>query len=134
MRLQGIIGISLLALLSLGSNCRLDLSPTRSVNFLVARGQTVRAQDLRVLFLEVVSDSRCPANVTCPTAGDAIVSFELRVNTTTSEVQLHVVDPVKRSALFEGYLVELTALAPYPIAGQTIDEDDYRATINVRRD
>ena len=134
MRLHGIIGISLLALLSLGSNCRLDLSPTRSVNFLVAPGQTVRAQDLRVQFLEVVSDTRCPANVTCVSAGDAVVAFELRIDSASSEVELHVVDPGKRSALFQGYIVELTALAPYPIAGQTIDPDDYRATVNIRRD
>jgi hypothetical protein len=134
MRLRAFAGVVLFATLALGGNCRLDLSPSGPVNRLIAPGQTVRVQGLRVGFLEVVADTRCPANVMCPVAGDAIAAFELRVDAASTEVELHVVDPVRRSVRFQDYIVELTALAPYPIAGQPIDHDDYRATINVRRD
>lgn len=125
-------GIVLLAVLALAGSCELKLSPTRSSNFLLAPGQTVRAQDLRVEFLEVLDDSRCPANTTCVSAGDAIVLFELRTDTGSAEVELHVVDPANRAAVFDGYVVELTSLGPYPVSGETIAHSQYRAAIAIR--
>jgi hypothetical protein len=125
-------GTALLAVLALAGSCELRLSPTRGADFLLAPGETARAQDLRVEFLEVLSDNRCPANVTCVTAGDAVVLFELRTSTANAEVELHVVDPGKRSVVFEGYVVTLTALGPHPIADESIRHSDYRAAIDIR--
>jgi hypothetical protein len=126
-------GIALLALLAVAGSCELKLSPTKSANFLLSPGQTARAQELRVEFLEVLEDSRCPANTECVGPGDAIVLFRLRTSTASpSEVELHVVDPARRAAVFDGYIVELTALGPYPVSGQTIAHNQYRAAIGIR--
>ena len=101
-------GIALLAVLAVAGSCELKLSPTKSANFLLSPGQTARAQELRVEFLEVLEDSRCPANTECVGPGDAIVLFRLRTSTANpSEVELHVVDPARRAAVFDGYIVEL---------------------------
>jgi hypothetical protein len=133
MRVRSLIGLSLFALLALGGKCVVFITTLPSPAFVLAPGQIVHAAGLHIRFLIVVTDSRCPAAVKCPAAGDAVVALQLNTEGASAQVELQVVDPARRTAVFEGYTIELTSLDPRPIGGQTIDPATYRATIDVRR-
>lgn len=104
-------------------------------------GQTVRFDKaLRVTFLKVTKDSRCPVNARCITAGDAEVLLEVKVAGKKPElVKLHTHDDpryVVISALPDGmigipksYTVKLKSLTPQPVAGKRTRQRDYRLTL-----
>lgn len=107
----------------------------------LAVGETVRFdKSLRVTFLKVVKDSRCPINARCITAGDAEVLLEVRVGAKKPEiVALHTHDD-PRYAVFpalpdgmigipKSYTVKLRNLTPQPTAGKKTRQRDYRLTL-----
>ncbi len=104
--------------------------------FTLRAGQqvTVKGTRLRIKFVAVEEDSRCPANVTCVWAGNAAVRLEvsprhgdrksLTLNTARSSTL-----PGESQLL--GYKVKLLGLNPYPQSNQKIAPHDYVATLLV---
>ena len=86
-------------------------------------------QKLKIKFIGVREDSRCPVGVNCIWAGNARIALklaggkgeaiEIELNTTTEP----------REASYEGYTVKLTNLAPRPVEGRKLDAGDYVATL-----
>ena len=108
----------------------------------LAVGQTVRFDKggIRVKFIKVAKDSRCPMNARCITAGDAEVILEVKVGSKKPElVTLHTHDEPRYavfSAIPDGmigipksYTVSLQELTPQPIAGRKTRQRDYRLTL-----
>lgn len=97
--------------------------------FTLKPGETAQVQstDLRVTFLGVVSDSRCPADAICVQAGDAVLA--LRVG--TAEVELRSASAPERVVGI--YRVRVTRVEPYPFSSQPIVPADYRASLVVTR-
>jgi hypothetical protein len=88
---------------------------------------TVRSTDLRVTFLSVVSDSRCPADAVCVQAGDAVVA--LRVGRTGVELR----STSAPETAVGPYLLRLERVEPEARSGRTIAAGDYRAVLKVTR-
>ncbi len=66
---------------------------------------------LRVTFLSVRSDSRCPMGVLCIWAGDADIVLRVDTGAGSTEVDVHsTVDP--RSVILTGYRIELVDIQP----------------------
>ncbi|MGH9329271.1 MAG: hypothetical protein ACRD09_02410 [Vicinamibacterales bacterium] len=110
--------------------------PTVPLNqqFVLAPGQTatVEGASVRVSFLRVLGDSRCPADALCIQGGDAIVQIEVHPDGGgVRPYELHTGDmrPVKHDDL----TIELVQLSPYPFSSRTIQPDEYRATLRVAR-
>ena len=100
--------------------------------FTLGPGQTASFDGVRVDFTSVSGDSRCPADAVCIQGGDALV--HLRVTTTfTHAYELHTGDSTRASATHGAFRISLVDLQPYPFSSQTIDHDDYRATLTVVR-
>jgi hypothetical protein len=102
------------------------------------RAVTFDAGRLRLKFLRVASDSRCPRGVDCVWAGNAEVLIEvgskggrgkmiLRLNTNASQ---------ERAAedKYLGYTVRLLELTPYPREGRKTKPGEYIATLLVVKD
>lgn len=103
-------------------------------------GQTasIRGEALSVEFISV-SDSRCPTGVVCLLAGTGqiwegngqvglrVISGAQRTDTSVNTT----LDP--RRAEFDGFVVELMRLEPYPVEGQPVRSEDYTATLVVVR-
>lgn len=116
----------------LAANISLGVADT---TFALRVGQEVRVGGsvLRIAFLEVVNDSRCPSNVMCIWAGDAVVRvgaafgmgptvpYELHTSLTPSSVDLG------------SYRLTLMRLDPYPVAPGPIEADRYVATFRLQR-
>jgi hypothetical protein len=108
--------------------------------FSLAGGQeaTIRAEDLRLRFTEVLEDSRCPTQVECFWTGQAriavLVELPGREPTTVQFNTNPAPSQNVQNAQVGGYTVSLQSLDPYP---QTSDEsialEQYRATLVVHK-
>lgn len=96
--------------------------------------RTFTAAKLKVKFISVLEDSRCPADVDCVWAGNAKVKIQvtdmtsgvtkiMEINTTTGATG----DTIGRHS------IRLTSLTPAKRTGKPIKAKDYRATISVGR-
>jgi hypothetical protein len=111
-------------------------APTVGLNqeFVLAPGEaaTIATTGLRIRFVGVRGDSRCPADAVCILGGDAIVAIEvLSFGGGRHEYDLHTGD--LRPVVHEGFAIALVKLEPYPFSSQTIQPNDYRATLRVTR-
>jgi len=104
--------------------------------FSLSMGQTVSIQgeELKLRFLEVIGDSRCPKDVTCVWQGQAsclveITYFELLHKVTLIQPGLSE-EPSQID--FNDYLIKFN-LTPYPEAGEEIKKGDYRLRLVVTR-
>ena len=110
--------------------------PTVALNqrFTLARGEVARVDgaDLRLQFVEVTGDSRCPADAVCIQGGDAIVHLRV-TDTGTAAYELHTGDSSRAAAMHGQVRIELVQLQPFPFSSRTIAQDEYRATLVVTR-
>ncbi len=107
--------------------------PTVPLNerFTLAPGEAVVLADasLRVEFVRVSNDSRCPADVVCIQGGDALV----HILVDGGPYELHTGDASQASITHGGVTIELLELQPYPFSSRTIEPGDYRATLRASR-
>jgi hypothetical protein len=86
---------------------------------------------LTVAFETVRSDSRCPQDVTCVWAGDAIVAVLLsRSGDDQAARELHTA-PNGSEASYLTYSIKLVTLTPHPRSDRPIQLNDYVATLTV---
>lgn len=100
--------------------------------FTLAVGETatVGPQRVRLEFLEVSGDSRCPADALCIQGGDAQVRLQAG-GSAGARLDLHTGDGSRAAAVYQDLRVELKELQPYPFSSRTIEQRDYRATLTV---
>lgn len=89
--------------------------------------------DLRVQFVEVTGDSRCPADAICITGGDALVHIIVSNGSSSSSYDLHTGDSSRASIVHASVKIALVELQPYPFSSRTIAPGDYRATLIASR-
>jgi hypothetical protein len=94
---------------------------------------SVRGTKLKIRFVSVIEDSRCPKGVQCVWQGNAKVSFELSgINRKRSIIRLNTgIEPKERQ--YSGYTVRLVKLTPEPKSGEKINPREYEATLVVSR-
>ena len=109
--------------------------PTVPLNerFTLAPGEVAKitGADLRLEFIRVSGDSRCPANAVCIQGGDAIVQIRATGGSSPELLGLHTGDSSQASAVYDSARITLVELQPYPFSSRTIAPDEYRATLTV---
>ncbi len=90
--------------------------------FSLKKGETVSLKDgksyINLKLLEI-NDSRCPKDVVCVRAGEAIVKFDMEINNkkyTNKElcIQCDSQLPITSNITIDNYNISLTAVNPYP--------------------
>jgi hypothetical protein len=107
---------------------------TSPSDIVLSAGTEVRVDSLlRVGFVDVPADSRCPTSVMCVWAGDGHVVLGVGVGMGPSDrVHLHTtLDP--RAADVSRYRITLLDLMPYPDRPGTIPLDAYAVRLHVER-
>ena len=85
-----------------------------------------------VRFVAVPQDSRCPSDVVCIWAGDAVARLDLLVAGDSMRSDLHTnAQGGSVQAESHGYVLELVSLAPNPRSGTQIPQAEYTATLRV---
>jgi hypothetical protein len=88
--------------------------------------------DIRIKFDTVRSDSRCPSDVNCVRAGEAVIALTL-----SKEGEIPVgreldTTPARSSTTFLNFTITLSQLQPYPRSDRPIQPGDYVATFIVQ--
>ena len=138
--LSPLCGAFLVLVCLLGVTAACDESPTGPTvaldeRFTLAVGDTatVEPAQVRLGFVEVTGDSRCPMDAICIWGGDAVVHVRATAGTSATNLELHTGDATRASATYQGLRIELKELQPYPFSSRTIAQGDYRATLTVTR-
>ena len=128
--------------------CRLDdlisgddqeqdyISAALGREFQLEVGQTgfVESENIKITFVEVTADSRCPSDVTCIWAGEVEVLVNIWKDDQEHGGSALVGPAVKDDRAvktFDGYSVKLLKVDPYPISTQIIEASDYIITLVV---
>jgi hypothetical protein len=106
--------------------------PATSVSVKIGTEKAAGRANIRVKFLEMIEDSRCPRDVQCIQAGNARVRVRVSRN---GRAETLVLNTSMRSepAVFAGYRFELTALTPEPGSNIRINRNGYVAPISVKK-
>jgi hypothetical protein len=78
----------------------------------------------------ILTDSRCPSDVVCVWAGEAIARFKIEKNT-GFPVFMDLKEGVKDTVVF-GYKISFLKLLPYPISDHQTKQEEYKARIVIK--
>lgn len=81
-----------------------------------------------ITFEAVRQDSRCPVDVTCVWAGNAVVILRLGASQRDTALELNTTLEPKHAPV-DGLELELRSLEPVPRSGQSPSSRDYRARL-----
>lgn len=88
---------------------------------------------LKIKFLSVVDDSRCPIDVNCIWAGNAKIRVQITgVRGGPKTFELNTTMGPKGDQ-FDGWAINLESLTPAPKSGTAIKPKDYRARFTIVR-
>src|SRR5690348_4772824 len=87
---------------------------------------------IKIKFVELVEDSRCPVDVNCIQAGNAKIRVEVSKRGRSKTLELDS-NSMKGAAIFEGYRFQLRKLTPEPRSNVRINRNGYVATVHVER-
>ena len=99
--------------------------------FTIKAEQTVSLDNLKVTFLEIVEDSRCPSDVTCVWQGRASIKLNAENEDHSEDMILTMGE--NSTAQIEMYKINLIDLSPYPISKKIISTEEYVATMNISK-
>ena len=114
--------------------CQSVTAVQRDGTFTLQVGDRARVSngDFVVRFISVSGDSRCPVDVQCVWAGDAVVSLDLVSSGRTRSVDLHTNSTSGTvSTAYDGQVVELLELTPAPHSKQALGQGDYTARLRI---
>ena len=96
---------------------------------MLAPGQTVSVKTtaMKVRFVAVTEDSRCPRDVTCIWAGEVKVALEIQMSKDASQAEI----TEGGSTVADLYRVTLERVEPLPTSTAKIAPQDYRVTLKI---
>jgi hypothetical protein len=100
----------------------------------VGQRTLLRSEGLRIRFVAVTEDSRCPVGVTCVWAGNAKVQIEVSTNRRDREtLTLNTAGnaTLPSEAQYQLFRVQLVNLVPRPRANRKLAPRDYTLTLLV---
>lgn len=91
------------------------------------------AKPLKIKFLSVLEDSRCPEDVDCIWAGNAKVKIEVYSQRAGTKVfELNTNGGPKGNQL-DGFAIEIVGIEPKLRSDRPVKNEDYRLTVKVSR-
>jgi hypothetical protein len=93
----------------------------------------VESTDVRLQFVDVTGDSRCPADAVCIQGGDALARVRAYRGSSSTVYELHTGDSSRAAATHGAVRFALVQLQPYPFSSRTIAPGEYRLTLEVTR-
>jgi len=110
----------------------------REFTIKVGRTVTLKGEPLRLRFVRVPSDSRCPTGVECVLAGNAEVLIEASAGGARSRRTLSLNTNARQGrageASYHHYTVKLVSLSPYPSNTRKLRQSQYVATLLVTKE
>jgi hypothetical protein len=98
----------------------------------VGKQKTAKKSRLKIKFLEVTEDSRCPTGVDCIWAGNAKIKVKI-VGSHSSQIFEFNTNMGPKGDIFDGWAITIDKLTPYPQANKEIDKKCYRVEFAISR-
>jgi len=96
---------------------------------------TNQENQLTIYFDSVIEDSRCPLNMLCYWAGNAVVSFEVTFQENCNDsIVLNTFYDFRNDTVINGFRFNLIGLKPYPENDNPIPQNEYIAVIKVTKE
>ncbi len=108
-------------------------------------GETYRPyEDLKITFLAVTNESRCPINALCISAGNAEImirvkagkqpakNYKLNTNRKPLYQVIPIVYPEGMAGIPKSYVLSIGELSPLPFAGKKTKLSDYRLKLAIQ--
>lgn len=111
-----------------GPRCEFADCPSVSTQSRAKINQTILNNEVYITPLSVVSDSRCPADVTCVWAGTVTILARLNIGINTEEKEMSLGEEVS----FQGKKVSLTQVNPSTDSKKQIEESRYEFEFSVK--
>jgi hypothetical protein len=109
-------------------------APTDPAVVTLAPGASTTYGALKLTFVRITGDSRCPGDAICIVAGDAQAAVQIDGFGPQQSAELFLVEPSKRTVTRGDYTITFDALTPYPFVSQgPIAPGAYRATFTISR-
>ena len=125
------LALIVLAIGCSGGPTQPDRVPTGKPFELKVGESALTTDDLRIKFDAVRSDSRCPVDVTCVRAGEAVIAITVgRVGEVPEGRELDTT-PARSSTTFLNFTITLSSLQPFPRSDRQIQPGDYIGTFIV---
>ncbi len=126
-----LIAFLLLAFTGFGQETATPREVALGEAFHIRIGEQVAIKDtkLKITFIAVPEDTRCPEDVFCGTAGNAKLKFKLKAKE-SAKIKINLYS-LPRETEFRGFKIQLTGLAPNRKYGQPIPPEAYDATLIV---
>ena len=86
---------------------------------------------LRVRFVELVEDSRCPTDTNCVWAGNARIKIRVTKNGSSEVIILDSNGPKQYATTADGHSIKFVGLTPHPRSNIRINRNGYVATFEV---
>jgi hypothetical protein len=127
--------ITFLFLIAIGFACLQPADAQTGSRLTLRAGEEKRdaRSKIRVRFIAVTEDSRCPEDTTCVWAGNAKVNVKVRRGAGAwKSIELNTtIAPA--TVAFEGYEIALADLTPLPRTDTPTDPKRYAATVTIDR-
>lgn len=94
--------------------------------------KTAKKSRLKIKFIEVVEDSRCPVGVDCIWAGNAKVKVKIIGARSSKEFEFNTNSGPKGDT-FDGWSIVIDELTPAPHANKPLDPKSYKAKFTITR-
>lgn len=98
----------------------------------VGKQKTAKKSRLKIKFLEVTEDSRCPTGVDCIWAGNAKVKVQV-IGSHRSQIFEFNTNVGPKGDIFDGWAITIDNLTPYPHADKPIDKRSYKVKFAIER-
>jgi hypothetical protein len=110
-----------------------DGGAEKTVSVRAGQQVLVAAYKLKIMFVAVREDSRCPEGVQCIWAGNARLALKLSAaGAKTATVEINTMT-APREIAYANYTIKLTGLAPRRVQGARPKAREYVATLVVSR-
>jgi len=95
--------------------------------------QTVSVAEtpLQITFTKLISDSRCPAGMTCVWAGEVVVELKVTSGTESVSIELGTHRTRQREVTALGYRIMLEDLSPHRSMQDRVEQSQYSVSLKV---
>jgi hypothetical protein len=137
--LYAIVIIAILVIVSIDfftSNKMIFTKLDSQFQFKINQVALIEYGNIKIKFLNVIQDSRCPSDVVCVRAGDVAILVNINKNNKNLGDFMLIVSPGNEDLaieIFDGYSVKLIKVDPYPTTSKKIELSDYIATLIVNK-
>lgn len=125
--------LSLILMLAFGAFVGVEAQTAPQASVRVGKEKKVARTNLKIKFVKLVEDSRCPTDANCIWAGSAKIQIKVtgkRGASKTFEINTGI---APQTATFEGYEIKLTDLTPKPATNIRINPEGYTASFEVKK-